>query len=74
MKIAYKGITFDDFVDESEEYGTCYVEMCSHCYNKHESVLGGNISGTAWGTCSVDGCWNEADYYIDFNVNEVEFK
>lgn len=29
--------------------------------------------GTACGTCSVKGCENEADYYVDFDKSEVKF-
>lgn len=71
-----KQIIFDDYVDNTEEYGSYWVEMCLHCYNKYRSILGNRIDdgGTAQGTCSVRGCENKADYYVDFDKNEVEFK
>ena len=49
--------------------------MCPHCHNKYRSILGNRADdgGTAQGTCSVKGCENKADYYVDFDKNEVEF-
>ena len=48
--------------------------LCPHCHNKYKSILGKRADrGSAWGTCSVDGCENEADYYVDFNEKEVGF-
>ena len=69
-----KRIIFDDFCDESEEYGTFWVEMCPHCHNKYKGILGNRCDdrGSAQGTCSVEGCENEADYYVDFARDEVE--
>lgn len=72
-----KQITFDDFVDNAlvDDFGSYWVEMCPHCHNKYRSILGNRADdgGTACGTCSVKGCENEADYYVDFNRNEVSF-
>ena len=69
-----KQIVFDDFCDETEEYGTYYVEMCPHCHNKYKGILGKRCddSGGAMGTCSVEGCEKEASYYVDFAKNEVK--
>lgn len=68
-------IVFDDYVDETEEYDAYYVEVCSCCRDKYKSVLAIRVDddGSCWGTCFVDGCNNEADYYVDFNKDEVEF-
>lgn len=68
-----KTIEFDDFVDNRNEYGTYYVEMCKHCHNKYRGILGSRCDdgGTAQGTCSVNGCSNQADYYVDFGIHEV---
>lgn len=70
-----KQIVFDDFEDNTEEYDSYWVEMCPHCHNKYRGILGNRADdgGTACGTCSVKGCENEADYYVDFNMNEVTF-
>lgn len=69
-----KQIVFDDFEDNTEEYDSYWVEMCPHCHNKYRGILGNRADrGSAWGTCSVKGCNNEADYYVDFHMDEVEF-
>lgn len=49
--------------------------MCPHCHNKYKGILGNRADdgGIAWATCYVKGCNNEADYYVDFDMNEVEF-
>ena len=79
MKMIYtsprgKQIVFDDFADNTEEYQSYWIEMCPHCHNKYRSILGKRADrGSAWGTCSVDGCENEADYYVDFDEKEVKF-
>lgn len=70
-----KHITFDDFVDNTKEYDSFWVEMCSQCYKKYKDILGKRVDegGIACGTCSVKWCTNEADYYVDFGKNEVKF-
>lgn len=70
-----KRIIFDDFCVESE-YDTVWVEMCPHCHNKYKTILGGRCSDTGeeQGICSVEGCDNEADYYVDFKRDEIEIK
>ena len=80
MKMTYtskrgKQIVFDDYVDNTIEFNSYWVEMCSHCHNKYRGILGkrADDGGTACGTCSVKGCENEANYYVDFNKNEVKF-
>ena len=77
MKVMiYKNIVFDDFVDNTEEYDSYYVEMCPYCYNKYKNVLDRRVDdgGAACGTCSVKSCENESDYYVDFDMNEVSFR
>lgn len=70
-----KQIVFDDYADDTEEYKSYWVEMCPHCHNKYKGILGNRADdgGTACGTCSVKGCNNEANYYVDFGINEVAF-
>ena len=69
-----KKIVFDDFVDNTIEYNSYWVGMCSDCYDKYKNILGSRVSHDGSGCCSVCGCWNEADYYVDFDMNEVEFE
>lgn len=71
-------IVFDDFTANSE-LNTIWVEMCPKCFKKYKSILtGNNVSisdyGEAQGICSVKGCQNEADYYVDFIKNEIKIK
>lgn len=66
-------IVFDDYVDNTMEYNSYWVGMCKHCYNKHKDILGNRVDDYGSGVCSVKGCENEADYYVDFDMNEVEF-
>lgn len=73
-----KQIVFDDFCDDyanDEEFPPfIWVEMCPHCHRKYRGILGGRCDdgGSAQGTCSVKGCDNTANYYVDFNPNEVK--
>ena len=62
-----KQIVFDDFVKD-EEYDNVWAEMCPHCHRKYRKILLGHFDdgGTAQAICSVKGCNNEADYYVDF--------
>ena len=74
-KLIYKGIKFDDFVDEVEEYGTYYVHICEACCQKYKTEIGDRIAeGGANGYCSVKGCWNEACNYVDFEPEDVLIK
>ena len=68
-----KQITFDDFEDNTADFDSYWGEMCPSCHNKYRGILGDRASIGAMGTCSVKGCENEADYYVDFNKNEVSF-
>ena len=73
-KLIYKGIKFDDYENEIEDYGTYFVQMCDACYQKYKGVIDGGACNGAIGTCSVFGCDNEADHYIDFLPNGVHFE
>lgn len=57
-------VCFDDFV--TNEDGSCWAYICKECAEKYgisESLLDDGCGG---GTCGVQGCENEADFYIDF--------
>lgn len=75
MKMIYKEIVFDDFVDQREEYGGYYACMCGSCRDKYKHILGNRIDDgiSGFGICSVDECWNEYECYVDFDMNEVKF-
>lgn len=66
-------IVFDDFTDNTEEFQSYWCCMCSSCCEKYKSVLGDRMDDAGQGTCSVEGCEHEADYYIDFGMDEVIF-
>lgn len=68
-----KEIIFDDYTDNRTEYNSWWVEMCPRCYNKYKNILGNRVSKGAGGTCSVKGCENESDYYVDFSTNEFKY-
>lgn len=56
-------VCFDDVVkNEDGGYWTC---ICKDCVKKH-NISENLLDDAGQGTCSVAGCWNEADYYIDF--------
>ena len=66
-------IVFDDYVDNTMEYNTYWVGMCESCHSKYKSILENRVDDCGSGFCSVEGCGNEADYYVDFDVLKVEF-
>lgn len=69
-------IEFDTFEDETEEYGTYWVDMCPKCYKKYKGALENRASdnGSGVASCSVVGCKNtNASIYVDFRKDEVNF-
>ena len=61
----YKEIKFDDYTLKSEDDLNDWSQICQHCvdkYNINKEVLDDAGSGI----CGVEGCENEADYYVDF--------
>lgn len=72
-----KRIVFDDWTHGNYDNGNgvewwTWVGMCKHCHNKYRGILGSRVDNCGSGICSVDGCENEADYYVDFSADEVE--
>ena len=57
-------ICFDDFAQDKENghYWACICEKCVQKYGVSKELL----DEAGQGACSVQGCQNEADYYIDF--------
>jgi len=72
--VAHNGVSivFDDWT-KTEEYGDYWGGMCQECFNKFKNILDDRVSDGS-GCCSVKGCENEADYYVDFLKNEVTFE
>ena len=61
-------VRFDDFV--TNEDGSCWAHICKSCAEKYgisEMILDDGCGG---GTCGVQGCENEADFYIDFPADQ----
>lgn len=73
FKVGEKQIRFDDYEYNTKEYQSYWAEICPECQKKYKDILGTRASLGAAGTCSVKGCWNEADYYVDFKEEEVDF-
>lgn len=68
-----EAVVFDDFVDDTKDYRQYWVGICPCCKNKFNSLLKDRIDeNVAEGLCSVEGCENEAEYCIDFDMDEVE--
>ena len=70
-----KKIRFDDFVDNTAEYGSYWANMCPTCRNKYRSILKNRVTddGSDTAVCSVEGCSKgNAHYYVDFDSAEVE--
>lgn len=61
-----KKVVFEDFNDEREEYGTFWTQICPSCRKKYYGAIPGwMVDECGSGICGVDGCNNEAEYYVD---------
>ena len=61
----YKDIVFDDYAIDEED-GHVWSNICEECAKKYgipNRLLDRNYGE---GTCSVEGCNNASEYYIDF--------
>ncbi len=63
-----KGIVFDDYT--FGEYGM-WSQVCAECAKKHKMPKN-LLDESGSGICGVEGCENEADYYIDLPEGEFE--
>ena len=74
-----KRIVFDDFCDErDQDYCGVWTGMCRECASKYMDILVDDtcnrLDDCGSGICSVEGCSNEADYYVDFWADDdIEF-
>lgn len=69
-----KKVIFDDWTESQDidDNDVVWVEMCKSCHRKHRHILKGRFDNNPGvGTCSVKGCENEADYYVDFKPEDV---
>lgn len=68
-------VIFDDFTDEREEdYCGVWACVCKSCAEKYKSVLFDHMDDCGSGCCSVDGCENDGDFYVDFFVGDKTIK
>ena len=64
---------FSEFSDDSGDPVAFWAEICPACREKYKHILTGKYeSGCACGSCSVMGCSNESDSYVDFALDEVD--
>lgn len=60
----YKGVKFDDYTSDS--VGS-WSQVCKCCSDRFEDLNKDlEISEFGDGLCGIEGCYNEAEYYIDF--------
>lgn len=57
-------VCFDDFA--TNEDGSIWAHICKSCVKKYGISPAVLDDGCCCGTCSVQGCGNEADFYVDF--------
>jgi hypothetical protein len=67
----YSGIKFDDVT--TDENGHKWSQICEACVERSH-VSSKIISNPGSGICGVEGCNNEADFYIDFPDVESDDK
>jgi len=69
----FKGIKFDDALEKYDEDTNDWSSICQNCVNKHKNKIDKFILDEGGGgICGVEGCNNEADYYIDFPDAELK--
>jgi len=67
----FNGIEFDDYSIDAEDKHVwgCICEECAKKHKISNLLLDRNYGNS---TCSVKGCHNEADFYIDFPDLDLE--
>jgi len=64
-------VIFDEFTDErNEDYCGVWACVCKDCADKYRNVLSAHLDDCGSGCCSVDGCENDGDYYVDFFIGD----
>ena len=67
----YKGIVFDDVILKESEDLNDWSQICQECKDGHNISID-VLDHTGSGICGVEGCNNEAEYYIDFPDRELQ--
>lgn len=57
------GITFDDVVEDPDNH---WSQICQKCTDENDIPDDALSLNPAYTTCGVEGCYNNAEYYIDF--------
>ena len=83
MLLKYKGVLFDSWEKSEDIDGEkcIWSEICQKHVEEYWDALSQEVDyeGSALGSCGVCGCEATGDkedspmYYIDFNMDEVEF-
>lgn len=80
IKDADSSAIFDDWTEDNYDkefdddehttpYWTQVCELCAHKHHLIDSCLSSCSTGEL--TCGVQGCKNEADFYYDFDGEEI---
>ncbi|MCP4914619.1 MAG: hypothetical protein GY909_16000 [Oligoflexia bacterium] len=76
--ISWKGIIFDDFVvnrdisNDKWDGGFIWSQICEKCCES-KKIDDSRIDDSGNGICGVEHCQNEAQHYIDFNIEDLNF-
>ena len=68
-KLYFRSMVFDDFERGEGQWS----QICESCVQIH-GIPKRMLDDSGSGTCGVEGCWNEAGHYIDFDEDEVTIK
>jgi hypothetical protein len=71
VKAKFKNVTFDDFVLKYQDEYCDWSQICLPFASKHH-ISENLLDSAGQGVCGVEGCSNEADFYIDFPDGELE--
>jgi hypothetical protein len=70
MRYKYKEIIFDDVVLKSADGLNNWSQICHRCKVRH-NIDEKKLDNFGSGTCGIEGCNREAEYYIDFEDKEL---
>ena len=74
--LLYKGIKFDSFnikCLEGEFEGKLWARICAKCVSENNLLYSSSIENADSGSCGVEGCFNEGEYFISFPSKEINF-
>ena len=63
-------ITFDDFTENEKGLeNSHWTQVCEDCRNKYNFPFS-DLDDVGYGICGVLGCQNEADFYLELNLED----